>query len=205
MPAPGKPLSPAEIAALEHAFSSDPSSGAWRPLTEAYVAMGRFMEAMVVCKKGVKANPSDPSPRVLLAEVYGAQGKDRKALDELLDAQRLHPDDVAVNRMAGLFLLKLGEKDAGVSALQKAALARPEDPETLEALRKWGIAAPQPRPPPPPPRPPSPPPAPAAAPPPAPGAPARAAPPVLPRVADSQVLPRRVGRPKGKGRYDDCA
>ncbi|MBI5067415.1 MAG: hypothetical protein HZB56_04180, partial [Deltaproteobacteria bacterium] len=181
MPSPGKPLSPAELAALERAFSSDPSSGAWRPLTEAYVSMGRFMEAMVVCKKGVKANPADPSPRLLLAEVYGAQGKDRKALDELLDAQRLHPDDVAVNRMAGLLLLKLGEKDAGVAALQKAAAARPDDHETLEALRKWGIAAPQPRPPPPPPRAAPPPPAaPAAAP--APGAPGRAAPPVLARA-----------------------
>ncbi len=143
----GKQPGPADVAALEHAFSSDPASGAWRALTEAYVAMGRFMEAMVVCKKGVKAHPEDPSARVLLASVYAAQGKDRKALDELAEALQAHPRDAAANRMAGLLQLKLGEKDAGVAALQKAAQADPEDPETLEALRKWGIPLPQPKPP----------------------------------------------------------
>jgi tetratricopeptide (TPR) repeat protein len=147
MQTPAKPLSPSEIAALEHAFSADPASGAWRSLTEAYLSVGRFMEAMVVCKKGVKARPDDPSARVLLAQVYAAQGKDRKALEELAEALKAHPADVPANRMAGLLLLKLGEKEAGEAALRRAAEARPDDPETLEALRKWGIviAPPPPR------------------------------------------------------------
>ena len=80
MPPPGKPLTPAEISALEHAFASDPTSDAYRPLTEAYLSASRFMEAMVVCKKGVKAHPDDPAAKVLLARVYAEQGKDRKAL-----------------------------------------------------------------------------------------------------------------------------
>src|SRR6266542_3112530 len=66
MPTPARPLSAAELSALEHAFAADPLSDAYRPLTEAYLAMGRYMEAMVVCKKGVKAHPDDPSARVLL-------------------------------------------------------------------------------------------------------------------------------------------
>jgi tetratricopeptide (TPR) repeat protein len=151
MQTPAKPVSPSEIAALEHAFSSDPSSNAWRQLTEAYVSVGRFMEAMVVCKKGVKARPDDPSARVLLAGVYAAQGKDRKALEELAEALKGHPDDVPANRMAGILQLKLGEKEAGEAALRRAAQARPDDPETLEAMRKWGVAPPPPRPPPAPP------------------------------------------------------
>jgi hypothetical protein len=48
MPGP-KPITPGELAALEHAFAADPSSDAYRPLTEAYLASGRFLEAMVVC------------------------------------------------------------------------------------------------------------------------------------------------------------
>lgn len=184
----GKQLGPAEIAALEHAFSSDPASSAWRSLTEAYVAMGRFMEAMVVCKKGVKAHPEDPSARVLLASVYAAQGKDRKALDELAEALQAHPRDAAANRMAGLLQLKLGEKDAGVAALQKAAQAAPEDPETLEALRKWGIPPPQPKPPPVLERVAPPPPAGSAA-----GLPSRAAPPPAPPAGGA---PRAAPRPK---------
>src|SRR5512141_282963 len=113
MPPPGKPPTPAEISALEHAFASDPSSEAFRPLTEAYLGAGRFMEAMVVCKKGVKAHPDDPAPKVLLARVYAEQGKDRKALEELAAVLAAFPTFVAANRMAGEPHLKVGEKEQG--------------------------------------------------------------------------------------------
>src|SRR5512144_854907 len=96
-----KPLTAAELSALEHAFAADPASEAYRPLTEAYLAAGRFMEAMVVCKKGVKAHPDDPSARVLLARVFADQGTDRKALDELQAILAAFPGFAAANRMAG--------------------------------------------------------------------------------------------------------
>ena len=111
-----KQLSPAEIAALEHAFASDPASDAWRPLAEAYLGLGRFMEAMVVCKKGVKAHPADPAARVFLARVYAEQGKDRKALEEVQAALQEHPADAGANRLAGVLYLKIGEREAGETA-----------------------------------------------------------------------------------------
>src|SRR5512134_2631944 len=111
MPPPTKTLTPAELSALEHAFAADPASDAYRPLTEAYLAAGRFMEAMVVCKKGVKAHPDDPSARVLLARVYAEQGKDRKALEELHAIIAAYPTFAAANRMAGVLHLRLGERD----------------------------------------------------------------------------------------------
>ena len=95
---PTKPLSPAELAKLETAFATDPSSEAYRPLAEAYLGMGRFMEAMVVCKKGVKAHPTAADPRVLLARVYAEQGKDKKALEELAGAIGVAPNDKRVLR-----------------------------------------------------------------------------------------------------------
>jgi len=150
MPAPAKSIAPAELATLEHAFATDPSSDAYRPLTEAYLGLGRFMEAMVVCKKGVKAHPEAPAPRVLLARIYAAQGKDRKALEELEAGLKQTPSDPAANRMAGLLQLKLGEKEAGIAALRKAFEAAPSDPETLEAMGKWGLSFAPPEPPPPP-------------------------------------------------------
>ena len=139
MPPPPKQFSPAELASLEHAFAADPSSEAYRPLTEAYLSMGRFMEAMVVCKKGVKGHPADAAPRLLLARIYAAQGKDRKALEELAGALQVSPGDVAANRMAGVLQLKLGEKEQGTAALRRAWEAAPDDPETAEVLKKWGV------------------------------------------------------------------
>src|SRR5215208_5006893 len=132
----GKPLSPAELSALEHAFASDPTSDAYRPLTEAYLAAGRYMEAMVVCKKGVKAHPDDPAAKVLLARVYADQGKDRKALEELQAVLAAFPTFAAANRMAGLLHLRVGEREAGEAALRRAAEAAPDDPETRDALAK---------------------------------------------------------------------
>ena len=141
MPNPAKTLSPAELTALEHAFAADPVSEAYRPLTEAYLAMGRFMEAMVVCKKGVKAHPDDPSARALLARVYAEQGKDRKALEELEAVLGAYPTFAAALRMAGVLHLRLGEREKGEAALRKAAEVAPDDPEVREALAKHGIAA----------------------------------------------------------------
>src|SRR5690349_15621099 len=77
---PMKTLSPAELAKLEHSFAADPSSDAYKPLAEAYLGMGRFMEAMVVCKKGVKAHPNSADPRLLLARVYLQQGQPPEGL-----------------------------------------------------------------------------------------------------------------------------
>ena len=139
MPASGKPLSPAELSALEHAFATDPTSEAYRPLTEAYLAAGRFMEAMVVCKKGVKGHPDDPAAKVLLARVYADQGKDRKALEELLGVLAAFPTFVAANRLAAILHFRLGERDAGEAALRRAADAAPDDPEVRELLEKHGV------------------------------------------------------------------
>jgi cellulose synthase operon protein C len=139
MPNNSKPLTPAELSALEHAFASDPGSEAYRPLTEAYLVAGRFMEAMVVCKKGVKAHPDDPAARVLLARVYAEQGKDRKALEELAAVLAAYPAFAAASRMAAGLHYRLGEREAGEAALRKAAEAAPDDPETRELLAKHGV------------------------------------------------------------------
>jgi tetratricopeptide (TPR) repeat protein len=140
MPASAKQPTPAELSALEHAFAADPASDAYRPLTEAYLAMGRFMEAMVVCKKGVKAHPDDPAARVLLARVYAEQGKDRKAIEELQAVLAAYPTFAAANKMAGLLHLRLGEREQGENALRRAAEASPDDPEVREAIAKHGIS-----------------------------------------------------------------
>ncbi|MBM7117989.1 tetratricopeptide repeat protein [Archangium primigenium] len=143
---PSKTLSPAELAKLEHAFASDPSSEAYKPLAEAYLASGRFMEAMVVCKKGVKAHPNRADPRLLLARVYQEQGKDKKALEEALGALQAYPSDRATLRMVGALQLKTGEADAGRTHLLKAYEADPADPDTLAVMKQHGVQAAAPAP-----------------------------------------------------------
>ncbi len=153
MPPATKTLSQAELTKLEHAFATDPVSEAYKPLAEAYLGMGRFMEAMVVCKKGVKAHPNRPDPRMLLARVYADQGKDKKAVEELAAAMQIAPGDKGVLRMMGSLQIKTGEADAGKANLLKAFEVDPGDAETLEAMGKYGVAVPKAAEPPPPPAP----------------------------------------------------
>src|SRR3954463_9944764 len=157
-PTTTKTLSPAELAKLEHAFATDPASEGYRPLDEAYLGMGRFMEAMVVCKKGVKAHPSKPDPRVLLARVYAEQGKDKKALEELAGATTVAPNDKLVLRMTGALQLKTGEADAGKTNLLKALEIDPADEDTRAIFVQYKVELPKAAPPPPPPQPIAPPP-----------------------------------------------
>ena len=154
MPPVTKTLSPAELAKLEHAFATDPASEAYKPLAEAYLGMGRFMEAMVVCKKGVKAHPALPDPRVLLARVYAEQGKDKKAIEELTGALQVSPTDKIALRMMGALQIKSGDTAVGKENLLKAWTADGADAETIELMDKHGVAVPKPAAPPPPPPPP---------------------------------------------------
>ena len=135
MTSPTKTLSPAELTKLEHAFATDPSSEAYKPLAEAYLAMGRFMEAMVVCKKGVKAHPQVADPRVLLARVYAEQGKDKKALEEAQGALEVAPADKVALRLVASLQLRTGEADAGKANLLKAYAADPADQETIALMQ----------------------------------------------------------------------
>jgi len=160
-PSPAKTLSPQELAKLEHAFASDPSSDAYRPLAEAYLGMGRFMEAMVVCKKGVKAHPNRPDARVLLARVYADQGKDKKAIEELQAALLVAPEDSAILRQLGGLQMKTQDVASGRANLLKAFEASPADPETQAVFAQWKVDLPRPAPPPEPVAAPPPPPAPA--------------------------------------------
>jgi tetratricopeptide (TPR) repeat protein len=154
MPPATKTLSPAELAKLEHAFATDPASEAYKPLAEAYLGMGRFMEAMVVCKKGVKAHPTVADPRVLLARVYAEQGKDKKAIEELTGALQVQPTDKVALRMMGALQVKGGDTAAGRDNLLKAFNADNADAETIELMEKNGVPVPKPAAPEPPPPPP---------------------------------------------------
>ena len=140
--------SPQELAALEQAFAQDPTSEAYRPLAEAYLSLSRFMEAMVVAKKGAKARPTETAPRLVLARIYAEQGKDPRALEELQAALTLQPTDVAVLKLQSLLLFKGGQKGPASEALLKALAASPSDPEVAELMATHGV-----QPPPPPPKP----------------------------------------------------
>jgi tetratricopeptide (TPR) repeat protein len=141
-PATGEKPSAQQLAALEHAFAQNPTSDAYRQLAEAYLLLGRFMEAMVVSKQGVRARPTDPMPRLLLVRIYAEQGKDQKALEELATALQSIPGDTDLLKLQAALLLKTGQRGPGTEALIKLRAALPEDADVAQLMTKYAIVPP---------------------------------------------------------------
>lgn len=130
---------PPELAELEMAFAKDPAGGAFLPLTQAYLAQGRFMEAMVVCKKGVKSQPGNVEGRLLLARVYGEQGKVPKALEELRALLAQDPKVAAAHYQLGVMLDKSGKGDEAVESFKEALRQDRSLADATAALKGKGI------------------------------------------------------------------
>src|SRR5688572_7973422 len=145
---------PANLTELEIAFARDPASDAFIPLREAYLSQKRFMEAMVLGKKAVKARPEDKVRRLLLARVYEEQGKIPKALEEVNALVAADPKHAPSHVAAGRLHIKANNKDAAIAAF-KTAVDLDDNPDAVAGLKGLGVdyrkAAPPPPPPPPPP------------------------------------------------------
>lgn len=135
----GASTPPVNLTELEIAFARDPSSEAFLPLCEAYLAQKRFMEAMVLGKKAVKARPEDKSRRLLLARVYEEQGKLPKAMDELTTALSSEGGPRSLLHTAmGRLQQKSGNNDAAITSF-KSAVDDDDNPEAVAALAALGV------------------------------------------------------------------
>ncbi len=149
-----------DIAELEMAFAKDPTSDAFLALSAAYLEQGRFMEAMVVCKKGIKSQPANLDGRILLARVYAGQGKVPKAIDEVKALLALAPATAQAHFFLGQLHERSGRFEEAIESFKTALEHEPTHAEAIAALKAKGIEVAPPKP---------------AAPPPAPASPAPAA------------------------------
>jgi tetratricopeptide (TPR) repeat protein len=131
---------------LECEFATNPKSLAFVKLANAYIDMGRVVEAMVVAKKGIKHHPELAVGRMILTRIYIDQAKHKKAIEELeqlIKSQPGHPDAF---RVLGEIHLKLGRREEGISFLKKALDMNPNDQAARTSLLRIGIEYPPPRP-----------------------------------------------------------
>ncbi len=140
----------ADIHALEIEFAKNPTLDACIPLCHAYLSQERFMEAMVVCKKGMKSAPGDPRGRSTLAQVYVAQGKMPKARQELTKLLEENPGYPRGLELMGRVLIEQGDKPGAIQHLQTALQADPSLEEAPAMLQQLGAPLPSAAPPPPP-------------------------------------------------------
>ncbi|KAK1548430.1 hypothetical protein Q3G72_027084 [Acer saccharum] len=124
----------ADLNALEIEFAKNPSLDACLPLCVAYLAAKRYMEATVVCKKGIKnASPTDPRGRIMLAQVMLAQAKPQKAQTELQLILQDFPNHPSALALLGRAHHEQGHRPEAIAALQ-AAYAGDNTLEDVKAL-----------------------------------------------------------------------
>lgn len=122
-----------ELSQLEMAFAADPK--AFVALTNAYLQRGRFMEAMVVCKKGIKALPDSVEGRLLLGRVYAEQGKVPKALEEVKALLATNPEHAEAHFVAAQLHERSGRFEDAIEAF-KETIRRDRSHEAAKAALK---------------------------------------------------------------------
>ena len=127
---------------LECEFATNPESLAFVKLANAYLDMGRFIEAMVVAKKGIKYHPELAAGRMILTRIYIDQAKHKKAIGELQQLIRSQPGHSDAFRTLGEIHLKLGHREDGVRFLKKALDMNPDDRGARNSLIRIGIEYP---------------------------------------------------------------
>lgn len=142
-----------DLAELEMAFAKDPASDAFLALSAAYLEQGRFMEAMVVCKKGIKSQPTNIEGKLLLARVYAGQGKLPKAMEEVNGALSQAPDHADAYFLLGQLHERSGRFEEAIESFQDAVAKDASHEGAIAALKEKGIDVAPPAPPPPPPQP----------------------------------------------------
>ena len=126
-----------DLAELEMAFAKDPTR--FVALTAAYLQHGRFMEAMVVCKKGIKSQPDSTEGRLLLARVYSEQGKVPKAIEELKALIEQKPDNAEGHFFMGQMLEKSGKFEEAIESFKEALRRDRGHAGASAALKAKGI------------------------------------------------------------------
>lgn len=132
------------VTELELALAQDASSTAFFPLVDAYLEQRRFMEAMVVCKKRIKARPEEVEAHGQLARVYINQNKVSRALQEMDDVVSGNAGSAAAHAERGKVRILSGDDKGGIEDLKKAIDLDPNVEEWTELLKEKGVIYPEP-------------------------------------------------------------
>lgn len=135
-------LTHASVTELELQFAQNPRSDAYIALCEAYLSQGRFMEAMVVSKKGIKAHPEAVEAKLLLARVYAAQKKFPRALQTLAAAMASHPEDPRVYVLRAQVKLDSTDQAGAIQDLKRALELDPAHEAARAHLVALGVPVP---------------------------------------------------------------
>jgi tetratricopeptide (TPR) repeat protein len=139
--AKGKTTATLDVDKLEADFNADPSNFVF--LARAYMERKLAIQAIEVCKKGLKTNPGTPDGFLALGMAYYHNYDDRRAVIALKRALRATPDSSVAHRTLGEIFLDRGQEQKAIAELMQAFEAEPRDPHTRALLQSMEEKVPQ--------------------------------------------------------------
>ncbi len=133
---PSRVPSAEELERLTHAFQSNPASGAFVSLGEAFILLGRPRDAIEVGATGLRANPESVEGRIMVATAFAQLHKWKEAQAELLKVVKKDRNNARGFRLLGEVLMRRADYERALPVLQHAQNLSPADPSILSLLRR---------------------------------------------------------------------
>lgn len=124
------------VAKYQEMLAKDPNSKVFAPLADAYRQMNMVNEALEICKEGVRKHPDFSGGRIALANIYLDTDLPESALNELLKAHRVAPENIAaISKLAELNLQLKKPKEA-LRFYKKLLFLSPQNIKASAAVSK---------------------------------------------------------------------
>lgn len=130
-----------DVDKLEAEFQADPSN--FVSLVRAYLERQLPLQAIEVCKRGLKSNPGTPDGFLALGMAYYHNYDDRRAVIALKRALKASPGSSVAHRTLGEIFLDRGQEQKAVAELVQSLEIEPRDPHTRALLRALEETVPQ--------------------------------------------------------------
>ncbi len=129
-----------DIDKLEADFKADPSK--FVPLAKAYMERALPIQAIQVCKEGLKRSPQVPDGHLALAMAYYHNYDDGHAEAELKKVIKASSDNAVAHRTLGEIFLERKQEQKAVGELMRALELDPGDSHTRSLLESIGEKVP---------------------------------------------------------------
>jgi tetratricopeptide (TPR) repeat protein len=121
---------------LEADFRADP--GNFVPLARAYLERHLPLQAIEVCKKGLKHNPNAPQGLLALGMAYYHAYDDVRAESVLRKVTQVNPEAAAAFRALGEIYLERGQEEKALQELNRALEIEPRETDARRLLESLG-------------------------------------------------------------------
>lgn len=117
-------------------YEKDPRSKIFAPLGEAYRKMGLIKEALLILQTGVRLHPNFASGRVALAKILMEQNEHEKAVEQLVAATDLSPENLLAQKLLAESYVALKKTKDALRAFKMVLFLNPNDAHAQMHVKK---------------------------------------------------------------------